>query len=217
MRKVEQLDAVELIETDHAVIHQQHTALSLAKPLQFQDVHLQEAEGLVGNDQKVATAASRIKELHAAHTLQQGITLFHDGTVLFVIILSLNTLKLLELPHLVIACFQLVIGIPQLIEKQRIDHLHDIGHTGVVHPLVGSLLRIYHRLNHRAKDVRIDVLPIQLATFNDELPRPCSHARDLDLLGEETAIDIGELGDDLRYVTVALRTIHHVKRLIQVI
>ena len=57
--------------------------------------------------------------------------------------------------------------------------------------------------------ITVDYYTVTLTTYNDELPRPCSHARDLDLLGEETTIDVGELGNDLLFCLFGCSTVHH--------
>ena len=81
--KIKQLNAIELVKTNHAVYDHQHPILPLAKPLQFQNVHLQQTERFIRNDQKVATATGRVEKLHAAHPVQQRISLLHDGSALF--------------------------------------------------------------------------------------------------------------------------------------
>lgn len=86
-----------------------------------------------------------------------------------------------------------------------------------MHPLGGTLLWIDHRLNHGTKDVGIDVLPVQFATLQDDAPRFGSHTGNGDAAGEESAVDVRELGDDVRGIFAALLTVHDVERLVQVV
>ena len=117
----------------------------------------------------------------------------------------------------VIVGFQLVIDIMQFVQEEGIDDLHDIGYTGVVHTLSGPLFGIDHRLNHGTEDVGIDILPIQFATLQDDAPRLGSHTGNGNATGEESTIDVWELGDDVWGIIAALRTVHDVEGFIQVI
>ena len=51
----------------------------------------------------------------------------------------------------------------QLVQEQRVQHLQDVGHAGVVHAERAALFVVRHRLDHRAEDVGVDLLPVQLA------------------------------------------------------
>jgi hypothetical protein len=51
----------------------------------------------------------------------------------------------------------------QVVEEQRVQHLQDVGHAGVVHAQRAALLVVGHRLDHAAEDVGVDLLPVQRA------------------------------------------------------
>ena len=100
MREVEQFNAVELAEADDAVIHKQDFTLWGTFALQGKDVHFEETQTLVGDNQEVATTTGRIKELHLAHALQQGITFLLYLFTFFVELFCSQRANLLHLPLL---------------------------------------------------------------------------------------------------------------------
>ena len=51
----------------------------------------------------------------------------------------------------------------QIVEKQRVQDLQDVGHAGIMHAQLAALLIFSHRLDHRTEDVRVDLLPVELA------------------------------------------------------
>ena len=46
----------------------------------------------------------------------------------------------------------------QVVEEQRIQHLQDVRHAGVVHAERAALLIVGDGLDHRAEDVGVDLL-----------------------------------------------------------
>ena len=128
VREVEQFDAIELTEADDAVIHKQDFTLRGTFALQREDIHLEETQTLVGDDEEVATTASRIEELHAAHALQQGIATLLDLLTFLVELLCGDGPDILHLTLLLILLIQAVVLASQFVHKQRIDNLHDVGH-----------------------------------------------------------------------------------------
>jgi hypothetical protein len=54
-------------------------------------------------------------------------------------------------------------SLPQVVEEQRIQHLEDVGHAGVVHAQLAALLVLGDGLDHRAEDVGVDLGPVQAA------------------------------------------------------
>lgn len=84
VREVEQFDAVELAETDDAVIHEQDFALGRTLALQGEDVHFEETQRLVGDNQEVTAAAGGVEKLHAAHAPKQSLALALHGLALIV-------------------------------------------------------------------------------------------------------------------------------------
>ena len=105
----------------------------------------------------------------------------------------------------------------QFVEKQRINHLHNVWHTRVVHTLRGTFLWIHHGLDHRTEYVGIDVLPVQLATLNDYLPCPRSHFWNLNVLWKQATINVWELLHYFWNVPAAERKVHHVERLVEIV
>ena len=77
--EVEQFNAIELAETDDAVVDKHDFTLRRTFALQSEDVHLQKPQRLVGDDEEVAAATGRVEELHLAHALQQRLALALDG------------------------------------------------------------------------------------------------------------------------------------------
>jgi hypothetical protein len=62
---------------------------------------------------------------------------------------------------LVVACgFQLR---AQVVQEQRVQHLQDVGHAGVVHAQCTALFVVGHGLDHAAEDVGVDLAPVQIA------------------------------------------------------
>ena len=55
----------------------------------------------------------------------------------------------------------------QIIEEQRIEHLQDIRHAGVVHAQRAALLVLCDRLDHRAENVRVDLFPVEIADVEE--------------------------------------------------
>ena len=109
--------------------------------------------------------------------------------------------------------FQFLIFPSQIIHKERIDYLHDIRHTGIVHTLLGTHIRIHHRLNHTTENIRIDILPIQLAAFDDNLSCLITHLWDWNVFGKKTAIYVRKLIDFLGkfFRTLLVWHIHHLE------
>ena len=81
----------------------------------------------------------------------------------------------------------------QFVEEERIDDLLDVRHTGVVHAQTAAQFGRDHRLNHRTEDVGIDLGPVQCAALQDEPADASVHARHLNPLREQTAVDVGKL------------------------
>ena len=81
---------------------------------------------------------------------------------------------------------------PQVIEKERIEHLEDVRHARVVHAERAALLVLRDGLDHRAEDVRIDLLPIEPA---DVQQVGAGHLAEARYVGarEEAAVDVGEV------------------------
>ena len=102
------------------------------------DLMLNLAHLPVGDNQEVARAAGGIEHADAA-----------DAPA-----------KRLELAHAVPRLGELLV---QLVQEQRVQHLQNVGHAGVVHAKRAALVVVGHRLDHRAEDVRVDLLPVEFA------------------------------------------------------
>ena len=80
----------------------------------------------------------------------------------------------------------------KLIEKQRIEYLQDVRHTGVVHPECTALFIFSDGLDHRAEDVRIDLCPIEIADMDEIGSGDPAKARDVHAAREQAAVHIRE-------------------------
>ena len=87
---------------------------------------------LVGDDEEVAGAAGRIEHPDARHALAQ----------------------VEQLARVVARFLQLR---AQIVQEQRVQHLQDVRHAGVVHAQRAALLVVGDGLDHRAEDVRVDL------------------------------------------------------------
>jgi hypothetical protein len=81
----------------------------------------------------------------------------------------------------------------QVVEEQRVQHLQDVGHAGVVHAQRAALFVVGHRLDHAAEDVGVDLLPVQLPGVEQVGARHAGEARHVGAAGEQPAVDIGKL------------------------
>ena len=212
--EVEQFNAIELVETDAGTIDEVEHLLGYALLAKAQDVHLQEAQLLVGDNQEIATAARRVEELHLAHAPQQSVATLDDGLVLHKKLIVREHTHIVEISLLVVEVGEFLVFRTQVVHKERIDYLHDVRHTGVVHTLLGTHIGIHHRLNHTAEDVGVDVLPVQFSTLYDDFPRLAPHLGNRDVGGEETSVDVWEGVDFMGQVlgAVFLVYIHHAER-----
>ncbi len=61
-----------------------------------------------------------------------------------------------------------------------------------MHTQCAALFVVGHGLDHAAEDVRIDLLPVQVAGMDQVGARHASEARHVGAAGEQTAINIGE-------------------------
>ncbi len=81
---------------------------------------------------------------------------------------------------------------PQIIEKQRIEHFQDVRDAGVVHPKRATLLVLRHRLDHRSEDVRVDLLPVEIADVEQIRARDLAEARHVHAARKQPAVHIRE-------------------------
>ena len=78
----------------------------------------------------------------------------------------------------------------QVIEKQRIEHLEDVGDAGVVHAERAALLVLRDRLDHRPEDVRVDLRPVETADVQEIGARDLAEARHVHVAGEQPAVHV---------------------------
>ncbi len=81
---------------------------------------------------------------------------------------------------------------PQIVEEQRVQHLQDVRHAGVVHAERAALLVLGDGLDHRAEDVRVDLRPVETADVEEVGARDPAEARHVQAAGEQPAVHIGE-------------------------
>jgi hypothetical protein len=93
------------------------------------DLGLDLAHLLVGDDEEVAAAAGRVEDPDPRHALAQ------------VQQLDLVVARLLQLRA-------------QVVEEQRVQHLEDVGHAGVVHAQLAALLVVGDGLDHADRRCR---------------------------------------------------------------
>jgi hypothetical protein len=138
------------------------------------DLGLDLAHLLVGDDQKVARSACRIEDTDVGHPFPQVQQL--DGAVA--------------------GAVQVV---AQVIEEERVQHLQDVRHRGVVHPQLRAFLLIRDGLDHGAKDVGVDLVPGQPADLDQVTLGDEGEFRHFFGAAEEPAVhvgkDIGPIGE----------------------
>src|SRR5574344_722006 len=216
MREIQQFDAIKLLQRDARAHDSAKTSLTFTLLLKFENVHLKETKRLVCDNEKVTTTACRVKEFHLAHSTEQGITLLDDCLALLCKVLHALCAHLLKLLVLPVFLIHIVVFIAEFIHEEWIDDFHNVWHAGIMHALIGAHLRVYHRLNHRTENVGIDILPVQFAAFDDNLPCLEAHPRYLDMLGEKSSVHVWELRYNLHRVFIALFQVHHVECRIQI-
>jgi hypothetical protein len=82
---------------------------------------------------------------------------------------------------------------PQIVEEQRVQHLQDVRHAGVVHAQRAALLVIGDGLDHRPEDVRVDLRPVEAADVQQVGAGDLAEARHVGAAGKQPAVHIGEL------------------------
>ena len=80
----------------------------------------------------------------------------------------------------------------QVVEEERIEHLQDVRHAGVVHAERAALLVLGDGLDHRAEDVRVDLRPVEIADVEKVGARDPAEARHVHAAGEQPAVHVGK-------------------------
>ena len=178
VREVEKFNSKELFQTDARTINKVEHLLRRTFLAEMQNIHFKQAQLLISDNQEITTTTSWVEELHLAHSYHQPVATIDDRFALVnKLILRQNT-HIKQILLLLVKLFQFLIFPSQIIHKEWIDYLHDIRHTGVMHTFLGTHIRIHHRLNHTTENIRIDVLPIQVAAFDDNLSSLITHLWD---------------------------------------
>ena len=174
------LDAVGLVYL-HAGVEGQVDGLAagaLAGKEALENFLLQQAQFAVGYHQEVAAAAARVQKAQLLQAQVQGVeagaALAGGGQLL-----------------------------AQLIEKQALNHLQDIGLRGVVRPQVAPLHGVGHALKQRAEDGRRNPRPVEVRAPNELLAQGRVEARKREELREQAAVHVGQLGEGGGQVALA--------------
>ena len=178
VREVEKLYSIELLQTDARTIDKIEHLLKRTFLAKMQNIHFEQAQLLISDNQEITTTTSWVEELHLAHSYHQLIATINNWSALFNKLILRQSTHIKQILLLLVKLFQFLIYPSQIIHKEWIDYLHDIRNTGVVHTLLGTHIRIHHRLNHTTENIRIDILPIQLAAFDDNLSSLITHLWD---------------------------------------
>ena len=131
------------------------------------DLGLDRPHFLVGDDKEVARAAGRIEDPDLRHALAQ-----------------------VEQRAGIVARF--LKPRAQVVEEQRIEHLQDVRHAGVVHAERAALLVLGDGLDHRTEDVRVDLRPVEIADVEEVGARDLAEARHVHAAREQPAVHVGK-------------------------
>src|SRR5450830_157278 len=177
-------DAVKLVHIDlEKVKHMADAAAKVAS--RAHHVELQLAQFAVSHHQKVAAAAGRVKK---GEGLQLFVKLKQAGCIAF----DLFKIK------------------AQLVQKQRLYQLEDVGLAGVVRAQFAAALggvQLDHALEHGAKDGGRDVAPVALAQGDELAAHGGGERRRVNAFFKQTAIDVGEQGKLFGQRALALRRV----------
>ena len=72
----------------------------------------------------------------------------------------------------------------KIVEEERVQHLEDVGDTGVVQPEGAALVLFSDCLDHGPEDVRVELAPTQLTRVQQIPSRHAGEARHIGLTGE---------------------------------
>ena len=123
------------------------------------DLGLDRPHLLIGDDEKIAGAAGRVEDPDPRHALAQ------------VQQLARIVPRLLKLRA-------------QIVEEERIEHLQDVRHAGVVHAERAALLVLRDGLDHRPENVGVDLLPVETADVEKIGARDLGKARRVHATGK---------------------------------
>ena len=168
-RKLQNFDAVELIDVHHRERRHILHGLPLRAVNFEQHLDLQFAQLPVGDDQEVAAAAGRIEEAHLAQALLEAQQIRPPTPAA----LRADTLKFRA----------------QLIEEERLDHLEDVLLGRVMSADRAAVVRVHHRLKQRPEDRRRDPRPVEPRRLDQQPAQRRVEVGRSDPLLEEIAVD----------------------------
>lgn len=65
-----------------------------------------------------------------------------------------------------------------------------------MHPKIGPHIGLNDRLDHRAEDVSVDLVPLQASRFNQQAPGFAVEIWDIGVIAEQAAIDLREVSSN---------------------
>ena len=174
-------DAMKL--ADVALLHGGNVE-QLAFGKQFaNDVVFEPAQFAVGHHQKVAAAAGGIEKAQAAHGFVQSV----DGFSAFGFGCFFGCFKLLA----------------QVIHKQAVDDLEDVGFFGVVRAQFAPLDTVHDALKQAAKNFGADFGPVAVGAFKQQFAQLGVEIKLAQAVGKQIAIDVGKRPDFFRHAVGA--------------
>ena len=169
-------------QLDAAKVGERDVAVAFAFATSLVYLGLDLAHLLVGDDEEIARSAGRIEHPDLCHAVSQ-----------------------IEQFAAIVACFLQLLA--QVVQEQRVQHLQDVRHAGVVHAERSALLIIGDRLDHAAEDIGVDLFPVKPADMQQIAARHTAKARNLNTARKQRAVDIGKgigVGRDVRRLAIAI-------------
>jgi len=186
------LDAVELVDVDSDGLEDVEVHLLGAGDV-AQHRQLQAAQLAIGDHEEVAASARRVEKAQLPQAL----------------------LELEELVH--VALYALEFS-PEIVEEQRPDQPQDVGLGGVVRAGGAPVLGVHDALEQAAEHRRRNAAPVQRAALQERLAHLAVEVGDRQHLGEQLAVDVGELLQLLveGLLALHLRRVEHLEQARQV-
>ena len=195
-REFADLDAVELVDIDLRESGDVEDALLLARIKLAQDIDFELAQFAIGDDEEVAAAAGGIEEGEAGQLFVQG----------------LKRLRLAATERFRAGELRV-----KVVQKERLDELQDVLFGGVVRARGAAFLLVHDGLEERTENGRRDRLPFELAGLYQGEAHGSVESGGAQALGEEIAIDVGELVQVFieRLVTLVFRRVQHLEEFVE--
>ena len=168
-----QFDAVELVDVDAGDVADVEVEGELLAVVGAEEIEFEGAEFAVGDDEKIAAAAGGIEETQRRELLvklSEGFGFRGGGA------------ELGEFGF-------------EVVEEERVEDAADIFLGGVVGAFGAALLLVHHALEEGAEDGGRDAAPVETAAGEEGGAVTGAHVGDIESLGEEAAVDVGEGGE----------------------